>query len=459
MQQLLRENFDPSSKKIKEDQKPVKKANAGDVGKTSVSNPKNPEIEVEQPPRTAADVQGPTLAPIAATAKSRRIKQIIKTLIGVLLIIAAGWAPTLRLFQVSSVEAIINARVVTMRTPIEGVVQFQHDVNDLDIVLEDGILIASVSNQRVDKSQVNDLTKQVELELIELDRIKAEQKSLVERRARLVEQVEQYRTVRLAELQTRLDEAEANQTEIEAKLAGSDASLARSAKLFEQELLPYGNLNEKETDVAILNAGLNRIRAQRRRVELEYQTLAGGGYFGDHFNDRIRPATEIDATDDLLSAVNARIVAQSERIGSLKKSLSRENKNIQLLQNAEIVLPVTGRVWEPLVADGEQVSRGQPLLRMLDCTHVLITTGVSEEVYNRLNVGDAAKFILRDSNREFSANVTQLSGVSSASANLAILPSALEKEPYRATVKVPELDAAGQCLLGKTGRVVFDVQS
>lgn len=459
LQQFLRDNFEPSAKKPDKVEQPVQKVGSGSLGKVSVPGPGVSEEEVQHPQLVEVDDQGPLFTTASSVVKSRRTRQVVKTLIGVLLIIAAGWAPTLRLFQVSSVEAVINARVVTMRTPIEGIVQFQRDVNDLDAVLEDGMLIASVSNQRVDKSQANDLTKQIELELIELDRIKAEQQSLLRRRAKLVEQVDQYRMVRLSELETRLDEAAANQTEIEVELAGSDARRERSAILFEQKLVAYDKFNENETDVAILGARLDQIKAQRRRVELEYETLASGGYFGDHFNDRIRPANEIDTTDDLLSGIVASLSAQAERIGSLKKSLIRENKNLQLLENAEIVLPVTGRVWEPLVANGEQVSRGQPLFRMLDCTHVLITTGVSEEVYNRLTVGDAAKFILRDSNREFSANVAQLSGVSSASANLAILPSALEKEPYRATVNVPELDAAGQCLLGKTGRVVFDIQS
>jgi multidrug resistance efflux pump len=459
LQQFLRDNFEPSAKKQDKAEQPVKKLGSGVVGKAKVPGSGNSDKESKHPQQAEMDRPGPLFTTAASIAKSRRTKQIIKTLIGILLIVAAGWAPTLRLFQVSSVEAVINARVVTMRTPIEGIVQFQRDMNDLNAVLEDGMLIASVSNQRVDKGQANDLTKQIELELIELDRIKAEQISLLRRRARLVEQVEQYKTVRLSELETLLDEAAANQTEIEVALAGSDARRERTAELYEQKLVAYEKFNENETDVAILGARLNQIKAQRRRVELEYETLASGGYFGDHFNDRIRPANEIDKTDDMLSEIDANLSAQAARVSSLRKSLNRENNNLELLENAEIVLPVTGRVWELLVANGEQVSRGQPLLRMLDCTHVLITTSVSEEVYNRLTVGDAAKFILRDSNREFSANVVQLSGVSSASANLAILPSALEKEPYRATVNVPELDAAGQCLLGKTGRVVFDVKS
>ncbi len=457
LQQLLHENFESPEARLKPTEKRVSKKVSANAEAVSARGKVIPDERPKDPATSKQSVR--FSATLLALAKAQRTKQVIKTLVGILLIIAAGWAPAARLFQVSSVEAIINARVVTVRTPIEGVVQFQREISDLYDVLGNGALIAKVENQRIDTSQANDLTKQIELELIEFDRVKAEKKSLLFRRARLVDRVEQYRTIRLKELQTRIDEAIANQAEFEAKLASTDARRERSAKLFEKELVAVGSHYEIQNEVAILNAGLERVKAQRRRVELEYDTLAEGGFFGDSFNDQIRPATEIDTTDDAIAEVNARLAALSDRIESLEQSLEREKGNLNRQQHAEIILPVTGQIWEPLVANGEQVSRGQPLLRMLDCKTVLVTTAVSEEVYNRLTVGEKATFILRGSNREFAARVTQLSGVSSASANLAILPSALEKEPYRATVKVPELDAGGQCLLGKTGRVIFDVKT
>jgi hypothetical protein len=45
--------------------------------------------------------------------------------------------------------------------------------------------------------------------------------------------------------------------------------------------------------------------------------------------------------------------------------------------------------------------------------------------------------------------------VSAASANFAILPSALAKEPFRVTVKLADLDLASECKVGRTGRVTF----
>ena len=53
-------------------------------------------------------------------------------------------------------------------------------------------------------------------------------------------------------------------------------------------------------------------------------------------------------------------------------------------------------MWELLTASGEQVQRGQDLMRLLDCNAALVTAVVSEAVYNRLQIGSRATFRLRD---------------------------------------------------------------
>ena len=410
-----------------------------------------PRIEPSSPKE--ADKPHPKLGSILS---AKRPRQIIKTIFALALIVAAGWAPGHRLFQVSSVEAIINARVITLRTPIDGIVGFQPGTNRVNRKIEADALIARVENQRVNRTQLNDLTRQLDLARVEQDRLIAQRTSLTGRKSRLIAQEQQYRNTRLQALGTRSDEARAEQAEKAARLKLAQQRHTRSTQLLGQKVVSADRFDETRTNVEILKAGLARVNAKIRHIELETKTLESGHHFGDHYNDRTRQAVEIEQTNELLADINVQLNAQTKRIASLTASLERERNNLQTQAFAEITLPVSGKVWETLVASGEQVTRGQPLIRVLDCAHALVTTAVSEEVYNRLTVGTSATFILRESGREFPATVAQLSGVTSAAANLAILPSALEKEPYRATVDVPGLAQGGTCLLGKTGRVVFD---
>lgn len=387
-----------------------------------------------------------------------RKRQILKSLVGILLVIAAGWIPALRLLQVSSVEAVVNARMVTLRTPIDGVIEFRQDVNVLDEDLAPGSLVATIRNLRIDRSRLNEYHRDLELALIEKDRLQARHASLSGRRDNLVEQIDSHRKVRIQTLNTQLDEITSKRTEFAARLTNAKQQRDRSQLLLHKKVVAIGQHQETENNVKILEAALKRVEAESRRVSLEHRIISSGRYFGDHYNDRSRSAIELESAEQMLNEVEADISAQFQKISSLRELLDAETSNVNRREQATIALPVAGRIWEPLVASGEFVNRGQPLVRLLDCTNALITTAVSEDVYNSLVVGGAATFILRESGEEFSAVVAQLSGVSSAPANLAILPSALEKEPYRATVRVSEISKNGNCLLGKTGRVIFDRQ-
>ena len=54
-----------------------------------------------------------------------------------------------------------------------------------------------------------------------------------------------------------------------------------------------------------------------------------------------------------------------------------------------------GSIWEIMTAPGETVVRGQDLVRVLDCSGVVVTATVGETAYNQLRIGDAARFRFR----------------------------------------------------------------
>ena len=47
-------------------------------------------------------------------------RRVLKSLIGLVVVVAVGWIPVRALLETSSTEAVINARLITLRAPIEG---------------------------------------------------------------------------------------------------------------------------------------------------------------------------------------------------------------------------------------------------------------------------------------------------------------------------------------------------
>ena len=74
------------------------------------------------------DAANDPVAPVssASVPPSHVKSRLIKSALGLALVAAVGWMPAQRLFQVSSVEAVVNARLVTVRSPINGIVAGGH---------------------------------------------------------------------------------------------------------------------------------------------------------------------------------------------------------------------------------------------------------------------------------------------------------------------------------------------
>jgi hypothetical protein len=118
-------------------------------------------------------------------------------------------------------------------------------------------------------------------------------------------------------------------------------------------------------------------------------------------------------------------------------------------------LPATGEGMV-LTAPEEQVHRGQVLLRVLDCGAAVVTAVVSEDVYKRLQVGSPARFQPRDGREDLPGRIIRLTGPSASPANLAIQASAPMRDSYHVTVAVPALAEEHGCVVGRTGRVIFN---
>ena len=190
-------------------------------------------------------------------------------------------------------------------------------------------------------------------------------------------------------------------------------------------------------------------------MEVELSALRKGVYIGDNYNDRPQSLQRADEIGLKLSEVTADISHREARLATLRAELAGEKDRYAERAAATLVAPVRGSIWEIMTAPGETVVRGQDLVRVLDCSGVVVTATVGETAYNQLRIGDAARFRFRGASKDHQGRIVGLTGVATAPANLAIQPSALAKEPYRVTVALPELARAERCNVGRTGRVTF----
>jgi multidrug resistance efflux pump len=387
---------------------------------------------------------------------SRTYRRLLKAGAGVAIVAVFGWLPLKALLQTSSVEAVVNSRLVTLRSPIDGQIAPQSHLSSESGTLTEGTTILRVINPRGDRVRLDDLRRQLSrLDnerpslVAKLETAQASEKDLGHQATQFTEGRIRQLEARIAEIQTAIEAATARREDAVAAVERA-SSLAKSGNVSTVEL---SRLTRDQIVAQQTEAGARR-RLDATQVELT--AAREGTFLGDSYNDRPSSVQRKEEMHQRVADLNADIVHTDAEIAWLTGEIASEQLHYSNRSEADLKLPVAGRIWEVMTAPGEDVRAGQPLLRLLDCSGAVVTANVTEGVYNRLQLGSSARFQPSDGGPELAGSVVNLTGSAGAAANLAINPDVLNKEPYRVTVSVPGLnDGSQDCKVGRTGRVIF----
>ena len=410
-----------------------------------------------EPDARAPDVGASTPVGKGASGSGRRwLGRIVKTLIGIAVIVVVGVMPAQRLLQVSSVEAVLNAPLVTVRAPISSV------VGDVAGDLRAGRQVppkfpmVTINNSRADISRV--VTYSDRLESLQYDQSSkaARLEAYRELESELQARVDTFTQNRILQLDARLEQAQARIEGAGAAFENAKAVRERASELRNKGITSLADLEAAQRDAVIAEQTVRQLRAERDELKIELAALNQGTFLGDDYNDRPQSAQRLDEVRSTIASLSADLKAGDVQIDWAKKTLNEEKRRYGVESKAQLGSPIAGSIWQVLVATGENVEAGEPLFNVLDCSKLLATAVVSEAVYNSLVKGTPAAFRFREGGDPLKGEVILLSGMATASSSLAITPAALTREAYRVTVSLDNPYASqGVCAIGRTGRVVF----
>jgi multidrug resistance efflux pump len=388
---------------------------------------------------------------INVTAR-RAIKSVVALAVAAIVV----WFPAQRLLQATSVEAVVNARTLTLRAPIDGIVSSAPVDLAVGATFAAGTPLLRITNSRADRSRFDDLQRLQERTEAEIAALKTRLDSIQQMHGEFVEQTLLFQRGRIAQLEARIEESKSNLAAATTRREETAAILERALELDANGFQPKALLQKVRRDDEIAKQDARSIEQRIKGIEVELESAKSGSFLGDSYNDRPRSSQRADELQQQLIELSSQLTEKQATLRNLQKDIAIERDRLQLSSDAPVFAPSSSKVWELLTAPGEHVQRGQDLLRLLDCNAALVTAVVSEAVYNSLQIGTEATFRLQDSKLGMPGRVVNLTGVASAAANYAIAPSSLRKEQYRVAVEVPDLAHSGQgCNLGRTGQVVF----
>ena len=289
--------------------------------------------------------------------------KIFRIIIGLAAIVFALWVIVGEQMSGASADAVVNAPVVTIRAGTAGDLTLPD--REFGARVEAGETIAQVIDPRVDRIRLDDLAMELDFARAETARTEADLAATRALREALLDRTETFRSARIEELETRLDHARSRLDLLE-NGAGTDATRQRLRDAVDDtpDRLPA----EPILDALALDHARERVAV----LEIALRAAQDGVFLGDGYNDSPNAeqrATELDSQiaqlENSLAEAQARQTAYANR-------LSRAQVQVNQQGGGDITAPVNGRYWEVLQADGVNVQRGDPILRLLDCDHVIV---------------------------------------------------------------------------------------
>lgn len=384
-------------------------------------------------------------------------QKFLKLGLGGVLALVGGYILLSEGIAVVSADAVVNARVALVRAPIDGVLSLQP--RQIGEAVRQGEPLGSLNDVRADTARLLDL-QQMESELAaDVQRAGSQLESVQGSLGQLQGRSDAYRTGRIAQLEAEIDVARALRSAALARLEESGASLKRAQELRDKGSQSIASLDKARTARDVDMKDAEAAEARLRSLEIQLAAAREGTFLGDSFNDT--PFSSQRAFDLELREAELRsmLADYQQRLVAVRGQIEAERARVAQLRDAFLTSPVDGLVWEAPLGNAEYARKGQDLLRLLDCSTVIVTASVGESDYNRLKVGDAARFRLSGTSKVFDGVILRLAGSGAATVynNLAIAPGEKHLERFDVALRFPDLlsDPEAGCAVGRTGRVVF----
>lgn len=384
---------------------------------------------------------------------------LVKSALALAVALVLGWAPAVRLLATTSAEAVVNARVITLRAPIEGDVTMAAAATDIGSTFRNNEEILTIRNRRADYSHLDSLRRERDQLGTAISALEAKKQLLEQNLVELSEQQENFRVGRITQLDQRIREIDADLAATEAQHDMALQTLTRASALRKTDAVSQAYLDKALQDERVTKNTIQSLTERRKGSMVELEAARKFIFIGDSYNDTPQSAQRKMEVALELADVRARLEGSKAELAVLMTRIDAETRRNEELSSASIRSTVNGRVWEILTAPGEHVNAGQDLMRLLDCGSAMVTASVSETTYQKLRIGQNATFQPRGGGKELHGRIVGLNGLAAVSSNSAIQQSMLAREPYHVTLNFPGLTEGAECQIGRSGLVKFDTSS
>ena len=336
--------------------------------------------------------------------------RFLRFVIGACLLGLPSWFLMPRLWTITSAQAVVNAHVITLTSPIEGVVTVPPP--QLGRLVTQGSVLLQIDAPMVDQGKIEELETESATLVGRVGALKQHSAKTEALKNELLISLNNYKDSMVRRVAHELEEA---RSEAEA----ADASLRQRASEEAEEQVRsrrgLGSLHELNlarftAEIASKNAARATTAVTRLADQLESMKRGVFTGPGDSRNDvpysqqRIHELTVQQLDDD------ARIQENQARITQLQKQIESETKRAKRRSSYQLKAPVDGIVWRHFVTQDGTVGPQTKLMQIIITSSVFLDATLNEKYADDIRPGDMVAIRLIGADGETPGTVKYILG-------------------------------------------------
>jgi multidrug resistance efflux pump len=294
-------------------------------------------------------------------------------------------------FSTRSRDAVVQADVVDLSTPITGeLTQLNVDVGSQ---IRPNQPLATIDNIRASDGDLQRLRTALSTAQTSLE--------ATERQLTLLRDDEETYSRDAAEQRRLTTERERNQLDqLKADLAREQQELGYSQRDLkrQEQLYQVGAVAERVVDRArtVVQTNRQQLAAIQARIRAENNQLdaAQRDLNLDRTRGNIDPTPRLQETQQKRKQMESERITQIKRVEGLKAELQSAETLLSRQREAVIKAPRPGVVWRLLARLGDDLQAQQKVIRMIDCDRRWLVATVTEGTLKQLKIGSEAKIDL-----------------------------------------------------------------
>jgi multidrug resistance efflux pump len=373
--------------------------------------------------------------------------------------VAAVYFAGEQVFTASSLEGTVTSPLITIRSPIDGVVSVNGLKPGSPVGQQDPVF--TVEDRLVDNRLRIELEAKLASSRREILVIDAKRADLEALRDDIQQRSATHKAATVARLEYIIAETSAQLSAAKAQAERSHTESHRMITLAASGVAAQAKLEDTTLGEQKARFEAERLSAAMKRLNVELSAAKSGVLLGEGYSDSPYSQQRIDELSMHLIELSAERASLENTQRELAARLGAEQRHEDDLRRYAINSPIDGVVWNLRVASGAVVNRDMPLADVVDCNSAFVEAVVPDSHYDDLHVGERVDVKLRGNDQRLTGTIRSVRGQSAVIDRNSLAASLNPRHNDSLTVSV-EIDrralqqlSNGVCEIGRSAKVVF----